>query len=229
MLSKPVSNTLTRRGGMLQGCLIVVAILLVIAIAVGIFVAMNWRGWSASAMSAVATEVINESDLPDSEKPEIIAVFDEVAEGFRNKQVTFDELVDIFEGFEDAPVFWIGLTMQFEGAYVQPSGLSDEEKADAALTLNRVCQGLDNGQLTAQDAKDMLDPVTVDDADGEGQLLMPDETTDEQIREVIASARTKADTAGIPAEHVEIDLSEEFREYIEERLGRPLGTAPASE
>lgn len=229
MLSKPASNTLSRRGGMLQGCLIVVAILVVIGIAVGIFAAMNWRDWAADLMSVAAKEVINESDLPGSEKPEIIAVFDEVAEGFRNKQVTFEELGDIFEGFEDAPVFWIGLTMQFEGSYVQPSGLSDEEKADAALTLNRVCQGLDNGQLTAQDAKDMLDPVTADDADGEGELLMPDETTDEQVREVIAGALAKVDAAGIPASSVEIDLSEEFREYIEERLGRPLGTAPATE
>ncbi len=219
------SNLLTqsRRGGFLQGCLIVLAILLVLAIGVGVFVAMSWRGWAATGMSAVATEVINESDLPESEKPEVIAVFDEVTEAFRAKNITLEELASIFENPEDMPVLSMGMVMQFEGAYVNASGLSDEEKADASLTLNRVSQGLVSKQLSFDDATDILSPVTTTDADGDHQLLMPNQTTDEQIREVITNAKTAVDEAGIPEERVEVDLSEELRKHIEDTLGRKIG------
>ena len=38
-----------RRGGFLKGCLITLAILLVLAAAAGIYVALHWKGWAASA------------------------------------------------------------------------------------------------------------------------------------------------------------------------------------
>jgi len=227
MLKVRNTGSMSRRGGIVQGCLIVVAILLIIGIVGGVFIAMNARDWAASGMSAVAKEVVNESDLPAAEKPEIIAVFDEVAEAFRNKKVTLEELASIFEDPENTPVFGLGMVMQFEGAYLPPSGLTDEEKADASLQLNRVEQALAAGQLTFKDATDILDPVTVDEGDGDNRLLMPNETNVEQIREVVANAKAAADKVGIPAERDEIDLSEEFRRHIEETLGRKIGEAPA--
>jgi hypothetical protein len=221
-------GAMSRRGGILQGCLIAVAIVLVLVIAGGIFVYMNARGWSASLMQTVAVEAVNQSDLPESEKPEIIAVFDDLSESFRSGDVTLEELIEVFTDLDKTPVFALGTVLQFEGAYVGKSGLTDEQKAAAKLTLNRVAQGLADNRLSWDQATAILKPVTVKDANGDDDLLMPDETNDEQIREVIANAEAAVTEAGITDAYKEIDLSEEFRKHIEARLGRTIGSAGAA-
>ncbi len=218
-----------RRGGILQGCLIAVAIVVVLVVAGVIFVVMNARGWAASAMQAVATEAVNQSDLPASEKPEIIAVFDDLTEAFRSGDVTLEELGEVFNGIDRTPVFALGMVLQFEGAYVKPSGLSDQEKEAAKLTLNRTAQALADDRLSWDQAKAILKPVTVIDENGNSDLLMPGQTTDEQIREVIANAVAANADAGITDEYKDIDLSEEFRAHIEERLGRSIGESAGDE
>jgi hypothetical protein len=228
MLKIHNTRSMSRRGGILQGCLIAVAIVFVLVIAGGIFVYMNARGWSASLMQTVAVEAVNQSDLPESEKPEIIAVFEDLTEAFRNGDVTLEELAGVFEDPQESPAFAMGLVMQFEGAYVGQSGLGDDEKAAAKLTLNRTAQGLADGRLSWDQATDILKPVTVKDADGDDDLLMPDETNDEQIRAVIANAEAAVTEAGITDAYKEIDLSEEFRKHIEARLGRTIGSTDAA-
>lgn len=213
----------SRRGAFLQGCLIVLAILLVLAIGVGVYVAMSWRGWAATGMSAIATEVVNESDLPENEKPEIIAVFDEVSEAFRAKNITLEELASIFENPKEMPVLSMGMVMQFEGAYINASGLSDEEKAEGHLVLNRVSQGLVSKTLSFDEAEDILGPVTTTDAEGNSELVKPAQATDDQIRKVLANAKNAVEKAGVPEERVEVDLSEELRKHIEQTIGRKIG------
>lgn len=220
MLKVQNMGSMSRRGGVLKGCLIVVAILVAIGIVGGIFVAMNFRDWAATGLSAVAKEAVNQSNFPAAEKPEIIAVFDETTEAFRNKQITYEELGSIFENFEQSTAFGLGMVMEFEGGYIDRSGLTAEEKTDAKLQLNRVCQALSSDQMNGTEARNVLQPVM---QDGE----MNDAATDEQIREVVANAKAAADKVGIPAERDEVDLSEEFRKHIEERLGRKIGEAPA--
>ncbi len=218
----------TRRGGILQGCLIAAALVVILIIAVGIYVSMNARGWAATGMQTVATEIVKQADLPDSEKPEIIAVFNDLTEAFRNGDVTLEELASIFEDPEKNSAFAMGLVMHFEGAYVGRSGLGEEEKSAAKLTLNRVAQGLADGRLNWDKATEILKPVTTRDANGNPDLLMPGQTSDEQIREVIANAAAANIEAGITDAYKEIDLSEEFRTHIEKRLGRSIGSADAA-
>ena len=219
-------RTLSRHGGILQGCLIAVAIVFILLVAVLVFVVMNIRGWAAGVMQAVSEEAIKQSDLPETEKPEIIAIFDEFANSFKDGDVTWEELFEVFKDPDKSPVIAMGVVMQFEGAYVGASGLSDEEKEAAKLTLNRTAQGLASGALDWDQAGDILEPVTVHDDDGGHTLLGPSKATDDQIREVIALASAAVEEAGITDEYVEIDLSEEFRKHIEDRLGRAIGEAP---
>lgn len=220
MLQVRNMGSMSRRGGIVQGCIVVVVILLVLGIIGAIIIAMNARGWAASAMSAVAKEAVNQSNFPAAEKPEIIAVFDEATDAFRNKQITLEELGTIFENLEQSNAFGLGLVMEFEGGSIDGSGLTAEEKTDAKLQLNRVAQGLASDQISGSEARQVLGPVM---ANGE----VNDGSTDEQVRSVVANAKAAADKVGIPAERDEIDLSEEFREYIEGALGRKIGEAPA--
>ena len=229
MLKVYNTRSMSRRGGILQGCLIAVGILLVLAIAGGIFVYMNARGWMASGMQKAAEMVIEQSDLPASEKPEIVAVFDDLTDAFRQGDVTLEELREVLDGIDRTPVFALGMVMQFEGAYVKPSDLTDDEKAAAKLTLNRTAQALADDRLNWDQAEAILAPVTVDDGHGGQELLAPNQTTDEQIRAVIAKAEATNTEAGITDAYTEIDLSEAFRAHIEERIGHTIDRTDADE
>jgi hypothetical protein len=122
---------------------------------------------------------------------------------------------------EQSSAFGLGMIMEFEGGYVDASGLSDEEKADAKLQLNRVAQALADDLLNGADAGNVLQPVMQN-----GEMIDQSAATDEQVRAVVANARAAADKVGASGERSEIDLSEEFREYIEKTLGRTIGEAP---
>jgi hypothetical protein len=54
MVSHRSRNAGSRRGGVLKGCLIAVAIIVALGVIGGIFVAMNFRGWAATGMAALA-------------------------------------------------------------------------------------------------------------------------------------------------------------------------------
>ena len=46
---------------------------MIVAIAIGVWVARNLRGWAADISARVIRETVEESDLPQQEKAEVIA------------------------------------------------------------------------------------------------------------------------------------------------------------
>lgn len=213
-----------RRGGMLGGCLIALGIAAVLAIIAIVVVVMNAKGWAVSLSQKVAEMAIDEADLPEGEKQEMKVVIGQIADGVRSGDITMDEVKAVMEGLETSPAIYAGSVQFFDAQYVQPSGLSEEEKAAGSLALNRFAQGMIAGSLTWDDAGEVLGPIQTLDAAGNENLKPPSQVTDVEIRTVIETARAKADGAGVGPERVEVDVSEAFRESVERALGRPLGT-----
>lgn len=212
-----------RRGGIAVGCLIAAAVVLVILIAVGVFVALNMKNWAADGLTFIASEGIRQADLPEQEKPELIAIIEQVRDEFKAGSITIEEMQTVMESLTTSPAIYIGSVMVFDAQYVQRSKLPDAERAAGALALNRYAQGMADGSLQWSDAETVLAPIMTTDANGNKRMKEPSAVTDEEIRAVIADAKAKADELGIPEETAEIDLSDELKNAIEESLGRPLG------
>ncbi|GAB4386354.1 MAG: hypothetical protein Kow0022_15080 [Phycisphaerales bacterium] len=215
-----------RRGGFVQGCLVALGVVLLLLIVGGVVVALNFRSWSASAGAAVARAVIEESELPEAEKPEIVAIIDELRDEVKAKRVTLDEVAGIFADFNRSPILATGAAMQFQAMYVKPSKLTDDEKAASAVTFDRLAQAITEEKIRWKDLEKILDPIAYKTSGGHLEFQKPQAVSEDEIRRVIAQAKQAADDAGVPAEPMSIDLSDEFRKYVEERLGRPLGTPP---
>lgn len=216
----------TERGGVLQGCLVALAIVLVLGIIGGIVIFMNAKKWSSAMVVMGFKALVTEAQIPEAEKPEIHAIIDEVRNAYLDDTITLDEIGGLLGDFETNPAIAMGMIMHFDAVYVQSSALTDEEKADAALTLNRVGQGLASGALTWNDTEAIIDSVSDKTAEGNRVFRQPGQVKPEELRQAIDTARTKADDAGIPTEPVAMDLSDEFRRSIEKSLGRPIGQAP---
>lgn len=216
------SDLIAQRHGFASGCLIAVVVVVLIIVGAGIFVAKNFKSWAAEGITAAMSMMIEESDLPEVERSEIIEILNQVKEEYLAGDITTEELGYILEAMTSCPAIAMGIVIQFEASYVAISSLSDGEKNEATLALNRFAQGLTNGLVGWEEIEDIIAPISETDAEGKQTLKDPGSVTDDEIREALAAVKRAADNAGIAEELVEVDISESFRTTIEEALARPL-------
>lgn len=216
------SDLIAQRHGFASGCLIAVVVVVLIIVGAGIFVAKNFKSWAAEGITAAMSMMIEESDLPEVERSEIIEILNQVKEEYLAGDITTEELGYILEAMTSCPAIAMGIVIQFEASYVAISSLSDGEKNEATLALNRFAQGLTNGLIGWEEIEDIIAPISETDAEGKQTLKDPGSVTDDEILEALAAVKRAADNAGIAEELVEVDISESFRTTIEEALARPL-------
>ena len=216
------SDLINQRHGFATGCLIAIIVVVLLMVGGGIYVAKNFKSWAAAGITAAMSMMIEQSELPDVEKSEIVKILNQVKEEYLAGDISLEELGKIFEAMADCPAIAMGIVVQFEGSYVESSNLSDGEKNDASLALNRFAQGLTNGVIGWSEIETIVAPISETSADGEITLKDPARVTDDEIREVLAAAKLAADRASIPEQLLEIDISESFRQTIEQALARSL-------
>lgn len=100
--------------------------------------------------------------------------------------------------------------------------MSGDEKLAAGLHLNRLARGLSDGRIDWSASEQILAPISDPGQDGKLHLRSPGLVSDDEILEVLVTAKDIADEAGISEEILEIDISDEFQKSIEEALGRAI-------
>ncbi len=212
-----------RRGGLLQGCLVAVIIVVVMMIIGGVLVAINFKKWSSSLVVAAFNTVVDVSEIPATEKVEIKEIIAQVRTEYLAGNVTMEEVGQLLSDFETNPAIAMGMVMQFEAVYVKGSSLTDEQKEDARVTLNRISQGLVTGVLAWRDVEPIVDAVSDVNSSGNRTFRQASSVRESEVLGAIESARKIADDAGIGSGFVEYDISDEFKRSIEKTLGRTIG------
>lgn len=227
-----------RRGGVLAGCLIALGVVLVLLVAGGIYVAMNWRDWAASAGEAQLTSIIDEADLSDEDK---IAMKSEVSElmlDFREKRVSLEELGRVAEEVAESPVLAGASIMFVDAQYIQKSELPPEEKAEGSKQLSRFMRGLFDKSISQTKIDDVTEPIHAQDASNainintgnlNLRLKQPEDVSIEELQAFLTNCETVADEAGVPDEHYRVNMSQEFSDAIDRALGRAPAEPPALE
>ena len=213
---------LNDRRGVATGCLVVIIAAILIVVGIGVFVARNYQNWLAQGIAAGMHAVVDNSALPQHEKPEIKDIIENLKDGYLTGEVSLAELGLILEGIGSSPALPMGLVAQFEHSYVYPSGISDDEKSLAGLNLNRLARGISDDQISWEYVDEILAPISDPGEDGNQNLRSPAHVSDDDIRQVLAIVQEVVDEAGIPAQYIEIDISDEFKKSVEDALGRPL-------
>jgi hypothetical protein len=221
-LFQPINRLIAHRQGFANGCLIAIIAVVLVIVGVVVYVAMNLDQVASEGFALAMNVMIAQSDLPQEEKSQIIEIIDQLKEGYQAGDISLEELGQILEEMANCPALAIGVMIQFEASYVEPSDLSDEEKSTAKLDLNRFAQGLSSGLISWGETREISAPIMATDKEGNHSLREPSEVTDNEIREVLAAVKYVADEVGIPSTMVEIDISQEFKKTIEAVLERPL-------
>lgn len=231
-----------RRGGVIQGCLIALGVLLLLAIIGGVIVAMNWRSWTASGMRAAVTEAMQKSTLPPAEQAEVIAVVDQFAGDFKDGTVTTAQFFDVLKGFSESPMVPAMIVSGMQNEYVEKSTLTPEEKADGNKQLSRFVHGIYDQTIPQTKIDDVIAPisppagtpgaVSVHTNNINIELKDPKDVTPEELKAFLANAKAAADEANVPDQVFEIDWSSELQKVIDQATGRtpavPAGTDDAA-
>lgn len=209
----------------LLGCLMVAGILMIL-IAIGAFwLSRNWRGFVADFGKQRVNEAIDASDLPAQEKVEIKEQVERVGTEFGEGRISMEQAVQIIENLTKSPLMPMMTVATIDAIYLDRSGLSDEEKADGRVTLQRYVQGTMEGKISQQDLDSVMSHIA--DRQGKQGWKLRQRVSDADLRAAIKEAELQADAADIPAEvEVTIDPSDEFKKAIDEALAEPGAEVP---
>jgi hypothetical protein len=202
----------------LIGCLGVLAVMLVVAVIVGIWVSRNWRGWAAEFGSQAINQGIDSSDLPPQEKVQVKEQVERVAKAFREGQISNEQASAIVKKLIESPLMPSFVVMAVERNYFDHSKLSDEEKAEGRKSLKRFARGIFDDKIKEKGIDKVLEHVA--DRKPGGQWQLRTTVSDDELRAALSEAKAQADAADIPAEPENIDPSDEVKRIIDEALNK---------
>ncbi len=232
--SRSTTPPINRRGNLLVGCGVVLAILVILAAIGGYIVATNWRSWTASTSTKMIDSMLTEAQIDPAEHAEIMVHINSVMERFENKEITVEQIGRIVEELAESPVIPAALVIGLDKLYITSSGLPEEERTQARIDLTRFTQGLFDESIEPKAIDEVLEPVITNTPDKDDiklnlkldengrtitALRSADEVSDEELRTLIATAKAKADEAGVGPTPPPVDLSDE----IERAIGIALG------
>jgi hypothetical protein len=207
----------------LIGC----ALLLVVGGVGGWLIVRNIPRWTRSALLSgarmMAVEVIDGSGMSAEEKKEFTGHVDRLVEGAKAGKVSNEQLKQMMEKLAASPLIPMAIVKAADAKYVQPSGLSAEEKKRGKLDLQRLGRGVTeknasgDPKIGQKDLDEIL--ALISTADAQGNRRVKEKLTDEEVRAFLAKVREKADAASIPEEPYEVKPAEEFGRIVDEVLG----------
>jgi hypothetical protein len=210
----------------LTGCLVAFVIALVLGVIAIWWAYKNFGTLAASIGSTFAKEVINQTELPAEEKTDINFQIDRLATAAKDGKVSAKRMEAFFTELVESPLLTTLVMSVVDKKYITPSGLSDEEKAEARVTIQRFMRGSIDKKITQAQMDKAMEPVSTKDKDGNVQLKQ--QVTDDELRAFLANAKADADAAGVPAEVPEVDPSDEFKRLVDVTLEEG-DAAPAAE
>ena len=172
----------------------------------------------------IAVEVVHEatvqgiqsSDMDDDDKDTIVAQIDRVHAAYKAGDITTEQVTQLFGDIIQGPIMMVGMCQHMERRFVIPSDLSDDEKAEGQLTLQRVARGTFEGTISRSQFQTLTDSISVNDPNGNPSLK--ETLTDEELREFLTQCKKLADDNKIPEEPYDIDIGEEIKKAVDKVL-----------
>ncbi len=209
----------TRRAGTMKGCLIAMAVFVVIVAGVVWWVSANWRSLAVGAIKAPMIQVINDSSLPDDQKARVTAKIDTLAEDFKSGKISTDQMGKVLEAVAHSPIMPVSMVLMFDEHYVKPSKLPEAEKAAGRRTMERFARGMYEKKISEDRWNAASAPLTVPGPSGKPEFKQV--VTDEELRQFLANLKAEADKAAIPDEDFKINMADELDKAIDQALGAP--------
>jgi hypothetical protein len=201
------------RGGVLKIVLIILGVVLAICLVVGIYVATHWKGWVANAANRAAESILRDSGLPDDQRNSITADIRRLGDDFESGRITTQQLGRITQTIANGPLLPLAGVQAARHKYVEPSDMTEKEKADAILNLQRFARGVTEKKISREEVDDVVKPVS--DLMPNGRWKLKDKPSRLEIDQFIENVKAKADAAMIPNEPFDLNIADELKKAIQ--------------
>ncbi|MBI1375850.1 MAG: hypothetical protein GC159_24335 [Phycisphaera sp.] len=217
------------RGNVLAGCLIALGVLFV-AIVIGVVVlVMKAKTIISTGVHAATVEMVNQSDMTEEDKKAVIAELDQLKDDYQAGKITTEQIGNVMEEIGKSPLIPLGAMTFTEKHYIEPSGLSAEEKTDAKLQVGRFARGMYTEAIPKEALEEVAAPISEPDPRQPGKTRLKQKATDEEVRQFIANLKQKADDASVSEEPFEINMAVEFKKVLDKALKRTPETSGETE
>jgi len=207
------------------GCLVIVVLAVVLGILL-YFKAEDWaRAAGAKIVEVAAEEVMDEVGLSDEEKSSAIGPVREFASKIRDGEASAEQIAAVVEEFAEGRA-WAALLMRgFLTKYLEPSELSDEEKAAGRVVVGRFTEGLLKESIPRERLEEISNIVTYETvgADGEKERKLKESITTDELKSCLTIMKDAADTGGVESKEFIHDIGEMIGQAIERGMARPSG------
>jgi hypothetical protein len=199
--------------GCLVGCLVVLGIAVLLAVLAAVWIYRNSRDLFAGMITLGVKQTVEESDLPLEEKAQVKAEIDRAAKAFGDGQLTGEQAAELVQLFVESPLMATIVSSAAEQAHIDKSGLSDEEKAEARVTLRRFLRGAIDGSIDRPTVEVTLSRIGNRQPNNIWRLRSS--VSDEDLRKFLEDAKQAADEANVPQDPGTFDPSEEVKRIID--------------
>ena len=210
-----------RKSSLLSGCLIgclASVVLMIVVVGAGSWFAFT-KGPALIARFARQgiAEAMQETDLPEDQQKRILEQVDRVVNAVIDGRVTMDDFQATVQQVSESPLVGLIAVAALEAKYLNDSGLSDEEKAEATLTIRRVMRGVMDEKIQPEQLESAMEVIAERQGDNEWRLR--NRVTDDELRDFLAQCKAVADEAGVEVDPAPVDLADEVRKLVDQLLG----------
>jgi len=185
-----------------------------LAVAGVVYVISNLGNFAVSGAAALANAQVDNSQLPDDQKTRLRAQVDRLADGVKSDEITMEQAARVVDKFMKGPFLHLAVVTFADAHYIQTSSLTDEQKAEAKLNLQRVARGVTEDQIDYDRLDYIAEPVSAQNAQGENRFK-PTLSSDE-LDEFLGRTKEVADEANIPNEPYELDIADLFEQAVDD-------------
>ena len=202
------------RGGILKVLLIIFGVIFLCIAVIAAYAALHWKQWAADIANVATREVVKESGLPDDQKQVILSEIEQLGNDFKAGKISTEELARMAKAIGESPLIPLAGVQVARQKYIEPSDMSEKEKAAAILAVQRFARGVHEKKISRDTLNDVMKPVA--DLRPNGQWRPKENPTRMEIDQFIANAKARADEAMIPNEPFDLNIAEELRKAIHE-------------
>jgi len=188
----------------------------VVCVAGVCYVAANLDKWVVGIGREAIVAAINDSELPDEEKTEVITQVDRLVTAYKERKINQEDLERVMTELQDAPALKALTLYGVEDEFLEGSGLKGKELAQAHRTFQRALRGVYEGKLSDEAFFHLL-------PGGDFEDIRPastdtPENDDDDLRESLAKLKVMADNARIPDEPFQLDIGDEVKKLVDRAL-----------
>jgi hypothetical protein len=200
------------RGGVVKVLLIIFGVLFLCVVIGGIYVAMHMKEWAADFANLAAQEIIKESGLPDDQRTAILAEIKQLGDDYKSGKISTEELGRVAKTITESPLIPLAGVQVARHKYIEPSEMTEQEKAEATLAVQRFARGVYEKKIPREDVDEITKPIA--DLRPNGRWTLKENPTRMELDQFIANAKARADAAMIPNEPFDLDIAEELKKAI---------------